>query len=97
MKIHGYEIDGGESFPEIDNPELTKNGEFDEIVEKTGLNPIKEMNQEQRGTYCHECFYVKKHIYKKPSLFALYCSRAVSICTTAKRAGKVKNSIHGWS
>lgn len=53
MKIHGFEIGNGESFPEIDNPELTKNGEFDGIVEKTGLNPIKEMNQGQRGTYCH--------------------------------------------
>ncbi|KAL9981801.1 hypothetical protein ACROYT_G010554 [Oculina patagonica] len=48
MKIHGYEIGSGEGFPEIDNAALTKDGEFVEVIETIGLNPVKEKSQEQR-------------------------------------------------
>ena len=49
VKTYGYEIGSGERFSEIDNPALTKDGEFDGVIDKIGLNPVKEINQGQKG------------------------------------------------
>ena len=49
VKTYGYEIGSGESFPEIDNPALTKDGEFDGVIDKIGLTPVKDINQGQKG------------------------------------------------
>ena len=44
-----YEINSGEGFPEVDNTTLTIDGQLEDVIERIKLNPVKEMNHEQKG------------------------------------------------
>ena len=51
-----YEINSGESFPEGDNTALTIGGQLEDVIERIKLNPVKEMNHEQRGMMIYTNF-----------------------------------------
>lgn len=44
-----YDINSGEGFPEVDNTTLTIGGQLEDVIERIKLNPVKEMNHEQKG------------------------------------------------
>ena len=44
-----YDINGEEGFSEVDSTALTIGGQFEDVIERIKLNPVKEMNHEQKG------------------------------------------------
>lgn len=44
-----YDINSGEGFPEVDNTTVTIGGQLEDVIERIKLNPVKEMNHEQKG------------------------------------------------
>ena len=44
-----YEINSGEGFPQVDKTALTIGGQLEDVIERIKLNPVKEMNHEQKG------------------------------------------------
>lgn len=51
-----YEINSGERFPQVDNTMLTTGGQLGDVIERIKLNPVKEMNHEQKGTMIYTNF-----------------------------------------
>jgi len=51
-----YETDSGKGFPEVDNTALTISGQLEDVMERIKLNPVKEINHEQKGMIIYTNF-----------------------------------------
>ena len=80
-----YEITSGE----VDTTALTLGGQLEDVMGRIKLNPVKEMNHEQKGTMMYTNFNIQLNTTTNPS------KPVVKAYSRRQAREKVKNPIHG--
>ena len=78
-----YEINSGDGFPQVDNTALTIGGQLEDVIERIKLNPVKEMNHEQKGVMIYTNFNTQ------PNTTTNQSTPAVKACS--QRQSREKN------